>query len=104
MRNLFEAIPEHLPDEITEILLESKGMRIERIVSQGHASPEGFWYDQAEDEWIVLLAGRAGLQFEQEPDIREMKPGDCLHIPAHRRHRVAWTGAGVATVWLAIFF
>jgi cupin 2 domain-containing protein len=104
IRNLFDAIPEHLPDEIMETLLKRKGMRIERIISQGHASPPGFWYDQAEDEWILLLAGRAELQFEDEAKARALNPGDYLLIPAHRRHRVAWTDADAVTIWLAIFF
>lgn len=104
IRNLFESIPEHLPAEATELLLAGRDVRIERIVSHGHASPEGFWYDQDQDEWVVLMAGSAGLQLDGEPDIRELRPGDFLHIPAHSRHRVAWTDADAATVWLAIFF
>lgn len=102
--NLFDAIPENLPHEITESLLARQGIRIERIVSKGHASPAGFWYDQPEDEWVLLLAGRAGLQFEDEAGIRELGPGDYVHIPARRRHRVAWTDTEALTVWLAIFF
>ena len=104
MNNLFAGIPTSLPDELTEILLSRQGLRIERIVSRGHASPEDFWYDQAEDEWILLLAGSAGLQFGDETEARTLRPGDHLHIPAHRRHRVAWTTADTDTVWLAVFF
>ena len=104
MDNLFAGIPTSLPDELTEILLSRQGLRIERIVSRGHASPEDFWYDQAEDEWILLLAGSAGLQFGDEAETRTLRPGDHLHIPAHRRHRVAWTAADTDTVWLAVFF
>ena len=103
-RNLFDGIPASLPDELTEILLSRRGLRIERIVSRGHASPEGFWYDQAEDEWVLLLAGSAGLAFEDEAEARTLGPGDHLHIPAHRRHRVAWTAADTDTIWLAVFF
>ena len=103
VRNLFAAIPEHLPHEIAEPLLTRKGLRIERIVSLGHASLSGFWYDQDEDEWVLLVAGRAGLQFENEAEVRELAPGDYLYIPAHRRHRVAWTDATTATIWLAVF-
>jgi len=103
VHNLFAAIPEHLPHEIAEPLLNRKGLRIERIVSLGHASPPGLWYDQDEDEWVLLLAGRTGLQFENEAEVRELVPGDYLYIPAHRRHRVAWTDAATATIWLAVF-
>ena len=76
-------------------------MRLERIVSHGHSSPEGFWYDQPEDEWVMLLQGAARLEFEDS--LMEMRPGDCLNIPAHRRHRVAWTTPEGPTVWLALF-
>jgi cupin 2 domain-containing protein len=103
-RNLFDGIPERLPHELTEILAAGNAVRIERIVSQGHASPDGFWYDQDEDEWVLLLSGSAGLRFEGEDRELRLKPGDHLHIPAHRRHRVAWTAEGIDTVWLAVFF
>ena len=104
MDNLFAGIPTSLPDELSEILLSRQGLRIERIVSHGHASPENFWYDQAEDEWILLLAGSASLQFEDEAKPRTLRPGDHLHIPAHRRHRVDWTAADTDSIWLAVFF
>lgn len=102
--NLFDAIPEHMLNEVTEPLINRQSLRIERIISQGQASPAGFWYDQAEDEWVLLVSGRAGLQFEDETDVRELKSGDHVYIPAHRRHRVAWTDAGSATIWLAVYF
>lgn len=102
--NIFADIPSALPEELIQRLLDKPGLRIERIVSRGHASPEGFWYDQDEDEWVVLLAGHAGLQFENEKTIRDMKPGDTLLIPAGCRHRVAWTDTSTDTIWLAVFF
>ncbi|HXH72993.1 MAG TPA: cupin domain-containing protein [Mariprofundaceae bacterium] len=104
IRNIFEAIPADLPEELVQILLENRGVRIERIVSRGHASPAGFWYDQPDDEWVLLLTGSAGIQFEGEAVVRELGPGDHLLIPAHRRHRVVWTDADGDTVWLAVFF
>ena len=101
--NLFADIPCALPDEITQVLLEREGLRIERIISHGQASPPGFWYDQDEDEWVTLLSGRAGIEFDGDMNIREMTPGDFLHIPAHRRHRIAWTDRDADSIWLAIF-
>lgn len=85
-------------------LLSRPGLRVERIVSTGQASPSGFWYDQAEGEWVVLLSGAAGLRFEHEDHTRLLAPGDCLDIPAHYRHRVEWTAPGTATIWLAVFY
>jgi len=89
--------------ERVDELLQRPGVRIERIVSCGQASPLGFWYDQAEGEWVMLLSGRAALRLEQEDYTRLLAPGDCLDIPAHCRHRVEWTAQGVPTVWLAVF-
>jgi len=103
--NLFAGLPT-LPAATEELvtLLEKPGLRIERIVSTGQVSPEGFWYDQSDDEWVVLLSGSAGLRFENETEIRKLKPGDWLHIPAHTKHRVEWTDANAPSVWLAVHF
>jgi len=103
--NLFAGLPT-LPAATEELvtLLEKPGLRIERIVSTGQVSPEGFWYDQLQDEWVVLLSGAAGLRFENETEIRKLKPGDWLHIPAHTKHRVEWTDANAPSVWLAVHF
>lgn len=79
-------------------------MRIERIVSHGHKSPEGFWYDQDQHEWVMLLKGAAKLRVESQQQLIELWPGDFLNIPAHERHRVEWTTADEPTVWLAIFY
>ncbi len=103
--NLFRDLPEALPDEVTDVLLRGAGsFRLERIVSQGQASPPDFWYDQEEHEWVLLVEGAAGLRFEDEADVRELAPGDHLLIRAHRRHRVEFTPAGKPTVWLALFW
>jgi cupin 2 domain-containing protein len=77
-------------------------VRIERIVSTGHASPPGFWDDQEQGEFVVVLAGRAGLLIEGEAAPRVLRAGDYVHLPAHCRHRVEWTAADTPTVWLAI--
>jgi cupin 2 domain-containing protein len=104
MDNLLDAIPDDSTQEQVFPLVAAKGARIERIVSRGQASPPGFWYDQDLDEWVALLAGSAGLCFEDEPGILELRPGDHVLIPAHRRHRVEWTDAARPTIWLAVHF
>ena len=100
--NLFENIPDDLPEELVEVLAQGSHVRIERIVSDGHTSPDGFWYDQDENEWVVLLAGSAMLEFEDRT--LEMMPGDHVLIPAHEKHRVASTSKIEKTIWLAVFY
>ena len=102
--NLFEAIPDELPGELFETLIEAQSFKLERIVSAGHATPPGHWYDQERTEWFVLLRGGAALWFEGEAEARVLRPGDHVLIPAHRRHRVEWTDAAVKTVWLALHY
>lgn len=102
--NVFAAIPETAAEELFEDLLRRPAFRIERIVSFGQASPEGFWYDQVGAEWVVVLRGRAGLELEGEVEILELGPGDWIDLPAHRRHRVAWTAPDEPTVWLAVHY
>jgi cupin 2 domain-containing protein len=104
IHNLLAHVPAHLPQEQFIALAESPHIRIERIVSHGHASPPGFWYAQDRAEWVLVLAGSAGLQFEGEETARTMKVGDHVLIPAGMRHRVAWTDTGTPTVWLAVHF
>jgi len=101
--NLFAPLARTGADEDIAALLTTPSVRIERIVSTGQASPPGFWYDQDESEWLVLLTGGAGLRFDTETEVRELKPGDYLHIPAHARHRVEWTHPSELTVWLAVY-
>jgi len=100
--NLFAELPVNLPEELVEKLVDTQEVRIERIVSAGHSSPQGFWYDQAESEWVVVLCGEAVLEFEDEE--RMLKPGDYVLIPAHRKHRVHSTSSMEPTVWLTVFF
>jgi cupin 2 domain-containing protein len=102
--NLFALLPEGRSAEQTIDLLAGENLRIERIVSTGQASPPGFWYDQDRAEWVLVLAGSAGLLLEGEAEPRVLGPGDYLLIPAHRRHRVEWTDAERPTVWLAVHF
>ncbi|WP_343712458.1 cupin domain-containing protein [Inquilinus sp.] len=100
--NLFDALQPDAAEEQFSTLLEQAGFTLERIVSTGQASPPGFWYDQDRAEWVVLLRGSAGLEVEGEAEPRTLRPGDWVHIPAHARHRVAWTAADEPTVWLAL--
>jgi cupin 2 domain-containing protein len=100
--NIFSHVPLYLPAELFETLAKKGTVRIERILSHGQATPEGEWYDQDQDEWVLLLAGSAGLLFEGEPEPRRLMAGDYLLIPAHRRHRVAWTSLSETTIWLAV--
>ncbi len=102
--NLFDGIPPHLPEELCSVIQRAENVRIERIVSEGHRSPEGFWYDQNEHEWVVVLEGKAALEFEGQTAPVELGRGSYLNIPAHRRHRVAWTSPAEKTVWLAVFY
>ena len=104
MNNLLANIPGELTDELTETLLAAESVRIERIVSRGQASPAGFWYDQDEHEWVVQLSGAATIRIEGVEQPLEMKPGDCINLPAHQRHRVEWTASDQPTVWLAVFY
>jgi len=100
-QNLTDSLPDNLPHELVEKLLEASNVRVERIVSHGHASPLGFWYDQDQSEWVLLLRGAARLGFENQ--VVDMKPGDYLNIGAHCRHRVEWTTPIEPTIWLVIF-
>ncbi|MDB5392074.1 MAG: Cupin domain protein [Planctomycetaceae bacterium] len=103
-KNLYADLPEHLPDELFSTLLTAADVRIERIISRGHASPEGFWYDQDQHEWVIVLRGAARLRLEGEEPPIELRVGDFVNIPAHRRHRVEWTTPNEPTVWLAVFY
>lgn len=104
MKNLLTNVPTSLAEELIEVLIENKAVRIERIVSTGQSSPQNFWYDQEEHEWIVVLQGAARLLFEDDSQSVDLKPGDQINIPAHRKHRVEWTTLSEPTVWLAVFY
>jgi len=101
-KHLFDPIPESMPQELVTDILRSESVRIERIVSFGQASPDGFWYDQSESEWVLLREGSA--QIRGNDRLRELGPGDYLNIPAGTRHRVEKTAENARTVWLAVFY
>ena len=100
--NRFANLPSHLPDERFTTLLETAEVRVERIISLGLASPAGFWYNQDQHEWVVVLKGEARLRFEDRQI--ELRPGDCVNIPARKKHRVEWTAPNEPTIWLAIHY
>ena len=102
MPNLYAgAVPDPAAERCTD-LLTRPGLRIERIVSSGQSSPPGFWYDQAQSEWVLLLRGEASISFEGEAAPRRLQAGDFLDIAARRRHRVEATAAD--TLWLAVHY
>jgi cupin 2 domain-containing protein len=100
--NLFEDLSLTAHEEHFQTLLSRDGVRVERIVSNGQSSPEGFWYEQAEHEWVVVLRGGARLNVEGE--MKELRPGDFLDLPAGCRHRIEWTTPDEPTLWLAVFY
>jgi cupin 2 domain-containing protein len=103
-KNLFQDIPSSLPTELTEIIAGSDSVRIERIISRGHTCAPDAWYDQDTHEFVLLLQGRARLQFVGNDTLMSLKPGDYLFIPAHQRHRVDWTDPEHDTVWLTVHY
>ena len=105
-KNLLQNLPGNLPEELMEDLVCAEGVRIERIVSTGQASAPGDWYDQDENEWVLLLAGAARLDIDYGNQRRliDLQAGDHCYLPAHRRHRVDWTDPVQATVWLAVWW
>ena len=104
MKNLFADIPENLKEELLQTLLQTPCFHMEKIVSNGHCSPDGFWYDQDENEWVIVIEGSAAVQFAGDSEPVVLQRGSYLNIPAHKRHRVAWTDPNQKTVWLAIHY
>ena len=101
--NLFEDIPTCLDEEEFKDLLNKPGVHIERIVSRGQVSDPCFWYEQQENEWVVLLEGEAILEYADGAK-DELSKGDYIFIPAMKKHRVAYTSTEPACIWLAVFF
>lgn len=104
LNNIYNNIPSVVPDEIFEEIMSSDKVRIERIISKGHSSPGEFWYDQEENEWVILMKGKAVLKFFDGKDSVELNGGDYLNIPSHKKHRVEWTDPETETIWLAVFY
>jgi cupin 2 domain-containing protein len=102
-QNIRDALPDNLASETCEDILRAPGVRIERIISQGQASPDCGWYDQDEGEWVMVVAGRAVIEFA-DGSICKLSAGDYLNIPAHCKHRVSWTDPSEVTIWLAVLY
>lgn len=102
--NLFREIPDRLDDEQFIEILSSGTVRVERIVSTGQSSAPGHWYDQDWNEWVLVLRGAAVLEYTDTPEPHRLDAGDHVTIPAHRKHRVAWTDPDGPTVWLAVHY
>ena len=103
MGNIYSELPLQLENELFEELIRAENVRIERIISKGHTSPEQGWYDQIENEWVVILEGAGVVLFEDGVEVT-LRRGDYINIPSHARHKVTWTDPDVLTVWLAIFY
>jgi len=101
--NILKNIPAFLPEEIFELIVETDNLKVERIISDGHNSPSNFWYDQISNELVLILKGSAVLEFEND-DKLELKEGDYLIIPAHKKHRVESTDKSQKTIWLAVHY
>jgi len=104
MGSLLEGIPCELPEELFETICFTGAVKIERIVSRGHASPEGFWYDQEKNEFVLVVSGSAGLKIEGEEDLVVLNAGEYITIEANVKHRVEWTDSTRDTIWLAVHY
>lgn len=96
-------LPGEFKDEIFEELVSAQNVRIERIISRGHSSPQQGWYDQTENEWVIVLDGSGTILFENGAEVK-LEKGDYVNIPSHTRHKVTRTDPENITVWLAIFY
>lgn len=101
--NIYESIPKNLDKEVFEKLISKDTINIERIISKGHISPESGWYNQNNDEWVIVLQGEAVLSFENSEDVR-LKSGDYINISANTKHKVSWTAPDIETIWLAVHY
>jgi len=103
VNNIFDAIPKSASTEIFETLIESEDIKIERIISRGHVTPDPGWYDQDKNEWVIVLKGEALLVFADGTSLN-LKTGDYINIAAHKKHRVDWTDPDTETIWLAVHY
>jgi len=88
-------------EESFETLLESENLLMEKIITHGKLKSPGKWYDQKKDEWVMLIQGKATLEFPEDEHIELIK-GDYLMIPANVKHRVLKTSKKPDCIWLAL--
>jgi cupin 2 domain-containing protein len=103
LSNIFQSIPDNLDSEIIETIVQSKTVKVERIISKGHSSPATSWYNQPQSEWVIVLQGEAIITVENDRDYT-LVSGSFLNLPAHTRHKVKWTKPDIETVWLAVHY
>jgi len=103
LANIFSNIPSEIPIEIFQEIISTEKLRVERIVSKGQTSPDSGWYDQSENEWVIVLSGYGVIEYIDKAKVT-LKQGDYLAIKAHEKHRVIETSSDETTVWLAIFY
>ena len=101
--NIFNNIPKTLQEELFENILSKDSIQIQRIISKGHVTPKDEWYNQENNEWVIVLQGEAILSFENSDDVK-LKSGDYINIKAHTKHKVSWTIPNEETIWLAVFY
>ncbi len=101
--NIYDSIPKDPETEVYDEIIRTPGVRIERIISKGHTSPENGWYDQEENEWVMVLEGSGTLTFE-DGSAAHLSKGDHINIPAHCKHMVSWTDPNQLTIWLVVFY
>lgn len=103
MNNIFAELPDNLEQEVFETLISTDVVKAERIISKGHRTEAGQWYDQDLNEWVMVLKGAARLVFEGGESV-ELIEGSYINTPAHRKHRVKWTDSTQETIWLAVHY
>jgi len=102
LNNIFAEIPDELDNELVQVLQQSDNIKIQRIVSKGQVSPETGWYDQQQNEWVIVIKGEAVIAFEQTEVA--MQAGSYINIPAHTKHKVSWTHPDIETIWLVVYY
>jgi cupin 2 domain-containing protein len=100
--SLVRNLPDATEDERFEELSRAKSFQIERIISAGQVSPPGFWFDQPNEEWVLVVQGRAEISLLDPDETIHLSIGDWLMIEAHRKHRVEFTSREPLTIWLTV--
>ncbi|CAK1758961.1 cupin domain-containing protein [Vibrio crassostreae] len=103
MPNIYADIPSSLPNEVFTDIISNDNVRIERILSHGHSSPEEGWYDQDEHEWVMVIEGQGVIEFD-DGRVVTLSKGDYINIAAREKHKVIGTVENVVTIWLAVFY